>query len=66
MNKLFISPAAEKDLLEIKQYISEELDNPTSAVKVISQITNRIKDLVNFPGAGIPLSTKHKARYKYQ
>jgi len=66
MNKLFISPAAEKDLLEIKQYISEELDNPTSAVKVISQITNRIKDLVNFPEAGIPLSTKIGFETKYR
>ena len=58
MNRLFISPAAEKDLLEIKQYISEELDNPISAVKAISQITKRIRDLINFPEAGVPLSAK--------
>ena len=66
MNKLFISPAAEKDLFEIKQYISEELDNPTSAVKVVSQIINRIKDLVNFPEAGVPLSTKIGFETKYR
>ena len=48
MNKLFISPACREGSIEIKQYISEELDNPTSAVKVVSQIINRIKDLVNF------------------
>lgn len=49
MNRLFISPAAEKDLIEIKQYISEELDNPISAVKIISQVTKCIRDLIDFP-----------------
>jgi len=66
MNKLFISPAAEKDLLEIKQYISEELDNPISAVKIISQITKSIKDLASFPEVGIPLSTKIGFETKYR
>lgn len=58
MNRLFISPAAEKDLIEIKQYISEDLDNPISAMKIISQITKHIRDLINFPEVGVPLSRK--------
>lgn len=58
MNRLFISPAAEKDLIKIKQYISEELDNPISAEKIISQITKHIRDLIDFPETGVPLSTK--------
>lgn len=58
MNRLFISPAAEKDLLEIKQYISDELVNPVSAIKIISQITKRIRDLIDFPETGVLLSTK--------
>jgi len=58
MNRLFISPVAEKDLIKIKQYISEELDNPISAEKIISLITKHIRDLIDFPEAGVPLSTK--------
>ena len=36
MNKLFFSPEASKDLVEIKEYITEKLENPVAAVNVVS------------------------------
>lgn len=58
MYKLFISPAAQEDLLEIKRYITEELENPNSAKKVVLRITRRLRDLIDFPQSGVLLSSK--------
>ena len=58
MNKLSISPQARKDLEDIKRYISEELDNPTAALNVVSRITGSLKRLRDTPGIGAPLSSK--------
>jgi addiction module RelE/StbE family toxin len=58
MNRLSISPEAKKDLEEIKAYISEELENPTAALKVISQILHSLKQLKDMPGIGTRLSSK--------
>jgi len=57
MNKIQISPAAQSDMLEIKEYISTKLQNPTAAKNIISKITNRIRDLAEFPLAGSPLAS---------
>lgn len=58
MYKLFISSAAQEDLLEIKRYITEELENPNSAKKVVLRITKRLRDLIDFPQSGVLLSSK--------
>lgn len=58
MYKLFISPAAQEDLLEIKRYITEEIENPNSAKKVVLRITKRLRDLIDFPQSGVLLSSK--------
>ena len=58
MAKLSISPEAKKDLHEIKEYISVELDNPTAAVKTISRIMKAMRTLIDFPDSGAPLSSK--------
>ena len=39
-------------------YISEELENPIAALKVVSQITGSLKNLRDMPGMGAPLSPK--------
>jgi toxin ParE1/3/4 len=57
MASIKISPRAQKDLLEIKEYISEELCNPTAANNVLSIITKRIRELTEFPLMGAPLSS---------
>ena len=57
MVSIKISPRAQKDMLEIKEYISEELCNPTAANNVLSIITKRIRELAEFPLMGAPLSS---------
>ena len=39
MAKLQISPEAKSDLLDIKEYITTELENPTAAVNTLIKIT---------------------------
>ncbi len=57
MASLKISPKAQKDMLEIKEYISEELCNLTAATNVLYEIIKRIRDLIEFPLLGAPLSS---------
>lgn len=58
MPKLRINPIARKDLLEIKDYISEELENPNSAEKIVAKIVESYEKLKDFPYMGIELSSK--------
>ena len=57
MNKVFISPEAKKDLLEIKEYISENLGSSQSAQNTVSKITAKFRVLEEFAGVGTPLSS---------
>lgn len=41
MNKLKISPEARNDLVEVKNYISQELYNSEAAVNLIAKITKK-------------------------
>lgn len=56
--KLVIAPAARDDLLEIKEYISVKLCNPTAAVNVVKRIISDYKKLPDSPEIGIPLDRK--------
>jgi len=66
MLKLNISPAVLDDLQEIKLYISRELNNEQAAVKLISQITNKIRNLHSFPYKGSPISSIMDMRTDYR
>lgn len=66
MYKLFISPAAQEDLIEIKRYITEELENPNSAKKVVLRIMKRLRDLIDFPQSGALLSSKINLDVSYR
>ena len=57
MNKLQISKAAQKDLLEIKSYIAVDLDNPKAAVSVVGKITKKIRLLRENPLMGATLAS---------
>ncbi len=57
MNSLHIAPEALRDLEGIKEYISEELDNPKAAINQINKITNRIRILKKHAYAGAALSS---------
>ena len=52
MNKVFISPEAERDLSEIRRYIAIELKNPVAARKTVHEILENIKPLGRFPEQG--------------
>ncbi len=67
MNKLHISPDAQNDLLEIKEYISEELENAKAATRIVSKITKSIRMLREHAFIGTPLSsvTDVDSNYRY-
>ena len=48
-----VSPQAAEDLLEIKGYIENELQNPIAAQNTVLKIVETYEDLANFPGIGI-------------
>lgn len=58
MYKLKINPVARRDLLEIKDYITNELDSPNAAITTISNIINSYENLKAFPYLGIELSSR--------
>ena len=57
MNNIKYSPEAENDLVELKDYISSEYDNPDAATRIVAMITKRIRDLQTFPKMGANLSS---------
>lgn len=57
MNNLHLSEDAQNDLLEIKAYIEEELQNPSAALATVSRITKSLRILQNHARAGAPLSS---------
>ncbi|MEF9879971.1 MAG: type II toxin-antitoxin system RelE/ParE family toxin [Clostridia bacterium] len=57
MNKLQLSPVALDDLVEIKTYIEQELQNPDAAVKTVGDITKRLRMLQDHADLGTRIST---------
>jgi len=53
--RVTVSREARKDLVNIHKYISEELENPQAAIRIIRQLRQSIEDLQTFPGRGRPL-----------
>lgn len=66
MNKLKISPEARKDLVENKNYISQELYSPQAAVNLIAKIAKRIRGLLEYPGIGASLSASIDIQTDYR
>jgi addiction module RelE/StbE family toxin len=64
--KLNISPEAKNDLLEIKKYISEELNSPKAANNTVKKILSGIKNLRQFPKMGPSLSAKVNIETPYR
>ena len=52
---IIVSREARKDLVQIRQYISEELCNPDVAVRIMGLLKKSIASLSDFPGRGRPL-----------
>ncbi len=55
MFQVEISPQAAEDLLEIKSYIENELQNPIAARNTVKKIVETYEDLENYPEIGIPV-----------
>lgn len=55
MFEVKVSPQAADDLLEIKDYIENELQNSIAAQSTILKIVETYEDLANFPEIGIPV-----------
>ena len=55
MAKVQISPLAQQDLLNIRQYIETELANPSAARRTVERMLKAIRQLEQFPLSGAPL-----------
>ncbi len=66
MHKLRINPLAKQDMLDIKEYITKELDNPNAAVNVVSKIIESYENLKEFPMIGVDLSSKIDVSTNYR
>ena len=55
MFEIKIAPQAAADLLEIKDYIENELQNPIAAHNTISKIIETYENLTTFQNVGIPV-----------
>lgn len=55
MFEVKVSPQAAEDLLEIKDYIENELLNPIAAQNTVEKIIEIFEDLANYPEIGIPV-----------
>lgn len=58
MLQLRINPVAKNDLIEIKRYIADELENPDAAINVVVGIVESYQKLKEFPKVGRKLSGK--------
>lgn len=66
MNRIRLNPKALEDLKGIKAYISEELDNPSAAKKILSGIIESYERLIDFPFMGRDLSSKINIKTDYR
>ena len=55
MFEVKVSPQAAEDLLEIKDYIENELQNPLAAQNTILKIVETYEGFSEFPEIGIPV-----------
>ena len=66
MLEVKVSPQAAEDLLEIKNYIENELQNPIAAHNTVEKIVEPYEDLANFPEIGIPVERNAACPTEYK
>ena len=66
MIEIRFSPDALEDLQEIKSYITDDLQNEIAAEKTLKTIMDRIKQLMDFPDMGAPLSSVAETESDYR
>ena len=66
MIKVTVSKEARKDLVNIHRYISEELENPQAANRIIHELRSAAEDLQLFPRRGKPLDALISVHTEYR
>ncbi len=66
VNNLHIAKKAQDDLAEIKQYITEELGNPSAAILTVKKITASIRILRDYALAGAALASVTDVQSDYR
>lgn len=66
MIEIRFSPDALADLQQIKNYIADDLQNETAAENTIRTIMDRIRQLIDFPDMGAPLSSVAQTQSDYR
>ncbi len=66
MHTINFSPLAINDLLEIKEYISVELDDKDAAKRISTNILTKIENLAKFPLLGENLESKIDVSTNYR
>lgn len=66
MAKLVISPLAQADMREIGDYISRELSNPNTALRLIRRFQDTMISLREYPEMGSPLLVSGKPNVPYR
>ncbi len=57
MNNLHVAPKAQGDLVDIKEYIAKDLENPQAALSTVTKIIKTIRMLREHAFLGAPLSS---------
>ena len=66
MIRVTVSKEARKDLVNIRKYISEELENPQAANRIIHELKEASKSLQLFPRRGRPLDALISVHTEYR
>lgn len=66
MANITVSKEARKDLVSIRQYIEQELSNPSAAQRIIGLLKKSILALETFPDRGRPLDALIPVHTEYR
>ena len=66
MGRVIVSKEARKDLVNIRNYIRDELCNPSAAKRIIHELRIAVQGLQNFPNRGRPLDAMIPIHTEYR
>ena len=66
MNEIVLSDAAKHDLLGIRDYIANELENPDAALRIVASITACLRKLQEYAHLGRTLSAAIRLETSYR
>lgn len=66
MARVTLSREAQRDLISIRNYIRDELHNPSAAAHILSSLKKSVQSLSSFPGRGRPLDALIPVHTEYR